>query len=399
MSKACVLSPWISWLSHGRCFASSAAGACSGRCRISWISSSVSTRNPKARALALIQGDRTDSFDDVITAALATHNEGSREAVILLLEHEWDDPYFSDHYASTAAFVLLAWGSLSAKRLAEAVRSAWDSARAISITRVLAFVGAGRFELPFVTLQSQSQEDIRARIREDRSTQEACWIALQELLGAERRDDAVRLAQELMVSLVKGDEAVFRAIVLALSLRWLRIGPQVVGEYEDLIEHSPNNEGAFQQFFEDHPQLLDPLAAEVRAQPEIEGTFPDFVIHRIDGTLLVVEIETPAKKLLIKNGNWSAPANHAIGQVEDYLAAFGRGNADPAEMDERRHADGLAVVGLERALSHKQQRRLVVRSRARGVRVVGFDWLAQRARQILENVMSDPLIQRNTRYI
>jgi hypothetical protein len=68
------------------------------------------------------------------------------------------------------------------------------------------------------------------------------------------------------------------------------------------------------------------------------------------------------------------------------LERFAEANAFFPEF---RDPDCLVVIGLERPLSSEQQRALALDNEHRQrVRIVGFDWLAERAERILQNVIS-----------
>jgi hypothetical protein len=57
----------------------------------------------------------------------------------------------------------------------------------------------------------------------------------------------------------------------ALASRRLTTGPAAMRLYEDLISSHPDDEPTFHSFFERHPQLLDPAAAEVWSKPRTRG--------------------------------------------------------------------------------------------------------------------------------
>jgi hypothetical protein len=90
-----------------------------------------------------------------------------------------------------------------------------------------------------------------------------------------------------------------KEVFVALTGRWLAIDSRTLSEFENLIAEKADDETAFHLFFEENPQLIDPLAFEVWTKPDIHGAkIPDFLIKRTDNTYLVVEIETPAKSII-----------------------------------------------------------------------------------------------------
>ena len=133
------------------------------------------------------------------------------------------------------------------------------------------------------------------------------------------------------------------------------------------------------------------MAKTVWPQPNLLGVKePDFIIQRADNTYLVVEIETSEKRLITSGGHLSSDASHAVAQVLDYIDYVVQHLSESQKyFPHIRNPEGLVVVGLEQGLSLEQQRRLVLENHARpGVRIVGFDWIADRAEAIAHNVVS-----------
>jgi len=180
-------------------------------------------------------------------------------------------------------------------------------------------------------------------------------------------------------------------LVRAISNRWLRLGPGVTKKYASLIQSHPDDEPLFQDFFCKHPQLLDPMALQVWSQPDFHGKYePDFVIRRSDNTYIIIEIETPAKQLMTQSPQLSAYATHAEQQAAGY-----RDFLDERMLEAQRYfphyrgAEWLAVVGLESKLNEGQAKEFAGSNKRRhGGRIVGFDWIKQRADALIENVTS-----------
>lgn len=210
--------------------------------------------------------------------------------------------------------------------------------------------------------------------------QKHAWTALRQFLSSANHLDIISVLT-FQLSFVY-EEEIAEVVVLAMASRWYTIGPRVLNKYRKLIESQPDDEPTFQAFFSDHPQLLDPYAREVWTQPDLHGKLrPDFILQRMDGGIVVVEIETPAKRLINRNGGLSAHANEGIRQVleyHDYLLNLRTGpfcNAPSIEM--------LAVIGMESPFTAAQTRALVRENRSRqGLRIIGFDGLANRAEQL-----------------
>ena len=188
----------------------------------------------------------------------------------------------------------------------------------------------------------------------------------------------------------------------ALSSRWLSISKPLLAEYEQLILDHPADESRFQRFFTSHPELLDPMAAEVWPQPNIHGAKePDFVLRRFDDTYVVVEIETPAKPLVTKSSlQIAAPTTHAVSQATDYRTFIRRLPNVDVHFPGLDDLHCLVVVGLERELDTDQARALRNDNlRGDSLRIVGFDWLAQRARAVHENFIRKTVLVRERKRI
>lgn len=213
--------------------------------------------------------------------------------------------------------------------------------------------------------------------------------ALNDLILSLPTDDLlVPVSQSFMhLGLLSPDIA--KELVVALGAKWLRFGPPALAEYRQLIAEKPNDEPSFQSFFCRFPQLLDPMAVQVWSQPDFHGALePDFIVRRADDTYLVVEIECPNKLLMTKGGQLSGEATHAEKQAVDYESFLSeRVSEARLHFPNYSRADCLAVVGLQSGLTPEQRANLErANSRRQNVRIVGFDWLLERAKTVVSNV-------------
>ena len=191
-----------------------------------------------------------------------------------------------------------------------------------------------------------------------------------------------------MVSLL--DSAGLKKMLAAVSLRWLAVGQRTIEAYERLIRNQADNEPAFQEFFEAHPLLLDPLAFRVWPKPDLSGyRVPDFVLARTDDSYLVIEIETLGKGIMIRNGQLSSKATHAVAQATEYRSFLMDRFERVRGVFSNFHApDALVVIGLERSLTTEQQSALRRENEQRAhLAIVSFDTLAARASAIAQNLV------------
>ena len=178
-------------------------------------------------------------------------------------------------------------------------------------------------------------------------------------------------------------------LISTLSLKWLRFGPPTLMKYQEMLVTQPRSEPAFQAFFVEHPQFLDPMAVQVWSQPDFHGALePDFVIRRADDSYLIVEIECPSKMIITKGNQLSRDALHAENQATAYATFLSERLLEArSHFPHFRDPDCLAIIGMEGSLNPTQMLALRRTNASRHkLRTVGFDWLAERAQTILSNI-------------
>lgn len=291
-----------------------------------------------------------------------------------------------------AAGVLLIWREAGVQALADATASRLDKWNLRLGIPLLARVAAGAVS----EVCSSVRHDGLARLVNELTTApgmaQACRRHLIQLVLSFESDDEV--AERIgggFSFLLPSEVPATKELFAALSARWLAVSTPVLARYTTLVADRPNDEPAFQRFLGDHPQLLDPMAAQVWPQPDLFGSrFPDFVVRRTDGSYLVVEIECPGKLLVAGNGRLSADAAHAEQQALDYRSYLMEHVADARlHFPDFDDPDCLVVIGLEGVLEPRRKRALRDANRARHrLRIVGFDWLADRARAVSANIVS-----------
>jgi len=181
-------------------------------------------------------------------------------------------------------------------------------------------------------------------------------------------------------------------IFIALISRWFKFSRSGLSQFYDLI-NSPdiNNEATFHNFIKKNPFLLEPFHAKIWSKPRFgEALVPDFLVQSMDNNYTVIEIEQPGFSIMTKAGELSAQTTHAKRQALDFRSWA---------IDNRLYADQqfkgiyrpycLVVIGRESDLNELQARRLRQENEStQGVlRIVGFDWLYNRAKTTLENML------------
>lgn len=310
-----------------------------------------------------------------------------------LFEDDYDWMTYKWDLKEPAGFALLYWQQAGLDELARAAARSPKSSNTNIAFDILSSAASGEFS---TMLSDHWWGDLKKRVTSAgglsaEMQQHARRTLVELVLGARNEDDLMlSLGSVFQRHYAKRDGVnAAKNLVQAVASRWFAIGDRTLQEYQDLIEDFSDDEPSFQQFFEANPQFLDPMAVEVWPEPNLFGSRkPDFVVKRSDGSYLVVEIECPSKALITKAGHPSAEVTHAEHQATDYrkymlghianVKAVFPGFSEP---------DCLVVVGLEGALSKDQRAALAALNDARHrLKVVGFDWILDRAKKISENV-------------
>jgi hypothetical protein len=325
-------------------------------------------------------------------------DECSRENnldALLCVRRLFEDMYggftFNFELKAPAAWELACWGERGLDQLTQATTENPTSKNVSLCLQILCLIAAGQTSSPIISFRDDAQmTKIEEQIKTNpRLSTYARSKLIDFVLSIEDEDDLVDAIGVGFSRMSLHGTAAAKELFAAVSTRWLAVSKPLLDRYETLIAEQQGNEPAFQAFFTQHPQILDPMAANIWPQPNLHGARePDFVIHRSDNSYLVVEIETPAKQLVTQANQLAAPATHAVAQVTEYRRFIERLPNVQAHFPGLEDLTCLVVVGLERNLNDGQKQTLQNDNRQRhALRVVGFDWLAERARAIQENIV------------
>lgn len=347
-------------------------------------------------AATLLRGPRQtpSEVEQLVIKCIDEMSSGDAIAAVELL---FKDAYGGGPQTSIlkmpGAFGLVAWGDTGLRALSRAALEDDVSFKSRRLAlEVLAALDAGIDLETF--LQQHDYSALGSRIagvvRSLPDLRRAARLRLRDFLLSieDERDVAILVGTEFSTAALIAQE-ILVPLVRAVAVRWMAVSEWVIGEFERLIETKPDDEPAFQEFLERWPQLLDPMARVVWPRPDLHGAKePDFVIQRFDGSYVVVEIECPGKSLMTQANHLGAEVTKAVAQVTDY----------DGFMNERLEAmrklfpgiirrELLVAIGREDVLTEEQDRAFRQHLQHSHVRIVGFDWLARRARQVLENAL------------
>lgn len=354
------------------------------------------------RAQTFVRGGEPAELYRLLTDCVEAGTLEALAAVQLVAEDMHGDITFNFELKAPSAWCLVAWGPSGLQALLEMTRRTPTSKNFSLAFQLLSTLAAG--ERPAeMWLNPTLRERVDAKVQDWDSLFLAAQARLNELVLDIPDDDeaAARSAMAIQFLSLNRTGAV-KALFLAMSARWLSIGARTLAAYEALLAAHPSDEPRIHEFLEIHPQLLDPMVLECWSKPDLHGAAePDFVLRRIDGSYLIVEIETPAKALATADNQLSAQTTHAIAQALQYKAFLMERFAEAAAtFPAFQPPDCLVVVGLEGGLQEPQKRILRLENDMRaGLRIAGFDWLLTRARTVAHNVVHGRIDVRKVRMV
>jgi hypothetical protein len=206
---------------------------------------------------------------------------------------------FNFELKAPAAWELACWGRAGLDQLYEGAQSNSSSKNLSLLVEVLCTFASGIEDKPLFASVEQERK-MRVLIANDVSIIDYSRQKLADLVLSMGDDaDVVDLATKGFRHGISRSRALAKEMFAAISSRWQALSAPVIERYETLIREVPNDEPAFQRFFSEYPQMLDPMATDIWPEPNLHGArSPDFVIRRSDDSYLVVEIETPGKPIV-----------------------------------------------------------------------------------------------------
>lgn len=159
----------------------------------------------------------------------------------------------------------------------------------------------------------------------------------------------------------------------------------------DEASSGEGNEESLHQFLAKHPVLLSPTHDVVRSKVRFGRHVSDFVVRESGGTYLLVEIESPQRRLYTKSGQRSSELIHAIDQTSDWMRYIQDNKATvERELDLSGISSSprrLVVLGRSEMLSDSNRRRRKTDAGATpGLEVLTWDELVDRNESALSNL-------------
>lgn len=158
----------------------------------------------------------------------------------------------------------------------------------------------------------------------------------------------------------------------------------LIEEWESLVERDLP-EKTYQDFLEEHPVFVDPLAAEVLNRKRLGlELVTDFVVRRHDFRYVVVEIEKPQDRIFTQAGDFASSFSHAMGQVLDFQGWIAENVAyAQRHLPGIEHPHGLLIMGRRSEMTADQESKLRRwLQNSKNIEVLTLDDLSERARAL-----------------
>lgn len=315
-------------------------------------------------------------------------------AIQLLYEDMHGGYTYNYEIKAFSAYCLILWGNSGIDALVESAKKTNKSKNTSIALQILSSLAAGEVCSPIIRFigDIEIRKKIVKTINSNKDIYDYARKKLNEYILSFTFDDDAAFAVGLCLmnySHTLGINAL-KHLFAALAIRWSAISAPIIEQYDELLEHNSQDEKVFQQFFESFPQFLDPMVLEVWSKPNFHGfKIPDFVIRRTDNSYVIVEIEKPAKLLVTNNNRISAEVSEAVSQVMQYRTfLMERFSEAIKHFPHFQDPDALVVIGLERNLNEEQKKVLLMENQHRSkLKIVGFDWLKDRALAIYNNMI------------
>lgn len=343
--------------------------------------------------LAETQGSLED-VSELISELFVQNDDSALDLCIKLAMSEFGGITYKDEFQNVAALGTLHWGTKGIARLGEATirtnsfRSINNSIRLLShiSSKALSNFFYSRFNLKSVIELDLSSDKYK--------TEEWTKTAKETLIDVVK---SVEIEEKFPIGITSNlgfalNENAAEHVFAALIARWFNFSSTGLQAFFDLVNTTGRPEIDYQNFLISNPYILEPFHAQIWSKPKFgEDLIPDFLIRSMDNTYTVVEIEQADFPIMTKAGELSAKSTHAKRQAMDFRDWAINNNLYASKKYPGIYRPFcLVVIGRESELDEMQTQRLKQENEStQGIlKIVGFDWLLNRARTTLDNLVN-----------
>lgn len=328
----------------------------------------------------------------ILVFAIQKNDLNSLKEIIRLVDSNYGGGTYKWEIKYKAAFAVLFWEENGIDALYNLILENPSYQNISVISTVLSYAAAGKIEN--LTFKFNSGPiDVNDKIQKFKSEKikVKAQSALVDLMHNVESED------KFPVSLINGlNKTMFsqeaqEQYFAALVMRWFHFSNYSTEKYKDLIYQENLNEEVYHKFLNENPFLLEAFHSKIWSKPRFGELFqPDFVIKAIDNNYTIIEMEKPSLQIITKNGNLSSPATHAKKQALEYREwAISNNSYAKGKFTDIWRPTCLVIIGLESKLTESQKERLKQENEStQGIlKIVGFDWILNRAQATFENLI------------
>ena len=335
-----------------------------------------------------------EDVSELIARLFAQNDNTSLDLCIKLAMSEFGGITYKDDFQNIAALGTLHWGPKGIVRFGEAAIKT-NSFRSISnATRLLSHISSkslGDFMYSRFNLKSVIELDLTSdKFKTEEWTKTAKETLIDVVKSVETEEKfPIGITNSLGFSF---NENAAEHVFAALIARWFNFSSSGLQAFYDLVNTTGKPEIDYQNFLISNPYILEPFHAQIWSKPKFgEDFIPDFLIRSMDNTYTVVEIEQADFPIMTKAGELSAKTTHAKRQAMDFRDWAINNNLYASKKYPGIYRPYcLVVIGRESELNEMQAQRLKQENEStQGIlKIVGFDWLLNRARTTLDNLVN-----------
>ena len=157
--------------------------------------------------------------------------------------------------------------------------------------------------------------------------------------------------------------------------------------FSRLLADHKTAERDLHRFISNHPVIFDGHLASIYSEVCIGNYRADLVLRyeQLDKKILLIELERHDDLIFKRSNRLRDKVNHAVQQVEDWISAIRKGATPiPKWLDESYTPEGCVVIGRSKDLTSVQQKTLFDINSNRLVKVITYDDLLERMKQLIE---------------
>lgn len=337
------------------------------------------------------------TLEDISMLIIDLYKQNDQEALdycIDLAMSEFGGITMKMEFQNIAILGVLHWGIVGLKKLGEATIKT-NSYRSINnATRLLSYISSsqlsdfsfGKHNLPNVKYLDLKNDKFKTT-----EWKNAAKEILIDIVKSVETEESFPSSIMLNIGLGATNEFAQEHVFAALMARWFNFSNSGLKTFEKLVLSLNNKEIVYQNFLKSNPYILEAFHAQIWAKPKLgEILIPDFVIRSIDNNYSVVEIEQADFPIMTKSGELSSKTVHAKRQALDFRDWCINNHLYAKERFPQIYRPScLVVIGRESDLNEMQRQRLRQENEStQGIlKIVGYDWLLDRAKATLENLV------------